>query len=90
MEFADKVKAIADKVRANADKIETEEGTKNAFVMPFISTVLGYDVFNPNEVTPEFTADVGVKKGEKIDYALIKDGEVSILMECKKVGDPLT
>lgn len=90
MEFEDKVKAIADKVRQNADKIETEEGTKNAFVMPFISSVLGYDVFNPNEVTPEFTADVGVKKGEKIDYALIKDGEVSVLMECKKVGDPLS
>lgn len=90
MDFADRVKAIADKVRANRDKIETEEGTKNAFIMPFIATVLGYDVFNPSEVTPEFIADVGVKKGEKIDYALLKDGEVSILMECKKVGDPLS
>lgn len=90
MEFADKIKSVADKVRLNRDKIETEEGTKNAFIMPFISTVLGYDVFNPNEVTPEFTADIGVKKGEKIDYALLKNAEVSILMECKKVGDPLS
>lgn len=67
----------------------TEEATKNAFIMPFISTVLGYDVFDPSEVVPEFTADVGVKKGEKVDYAIFKDGAVQILMECKKIGDPL-
>ncbi|MET1033874.1 MAG: type I restriction endonuclease [Arthrobacter sp.] len=64
--------------------IETDEATKNAFVMPFISTVLGYDVFNPLEVVPEFTADVGIKKGEKIDYAIVRDGEVQILIECKR------
>ena len=69
--------------------IATEEGTKNAFVMPFISTVLGYDVFNPSEVIPEFIADVGIKKGEKIDYALVCNGEVQILIEVKKVTEPL-
>lgn len=57
--------------------------------MPFISTVLGYDVFDPSEVVPEFIADVGVKKGEKVDYAIFKDGAVQILIECKKIGDPL-
>jgi len=57
--------------------------------MPFISTVLGYDVFDPMEVTPEFVCDVGTKKGEKIDYAIIKDGEVQMLIECKKIGEPL-
>ena len=35
--------------------------------MPFIAA-LGYDVFNPIEVIPEFTADVGIKKNEKVDY----------------------
>jgi hypothetical protein len=57
--------------------------------MPFISTVLGYDVFNPSEVIPEFIADVGIKKGEKIDYALVHNGEVQILIEVKKVAEPL-
>ena len=57
--------------------------------MPFISSVLGYDVFDPSEVVPEFIADVGVKKGEKVDYAIFKDGQVQILIECKKIGDPL-
>jgi hypothetical protein len=57
--------------------------------MPFISSVLGYDVFNPSEVIPEFIADVGIKKGEKIDYALVCNGEVQILIEVKKVSEPL-
>ncbi len=57
--------------------------------MPFINTVLGYDVFDPTEVTPEFVCDVGTKKGEKIDYAILKEGEVQILVECKKIGEPL-
>lgn len=58
--------------------------------MPFLHSVLGYDVFDPNEVIPEFTADTGTKKGEKVDYALMKDGDVQILIECKKYGEPLS
>jgi hypothetical protein len=50
--------------------------------MPFIQT-LGYDVFNPLEVVPEFIADIGIKKGEKVDYAILKDGDPIILIECK-------
>ncbi len=83
MEFAERVEALAAKVRSQAEAIGTEEATKNAFVMPFIATILGYDVFNPLEVVPEYTADVGTKKGEKIDYAIMRDGEVQILIECK-------
>ncbi len=89
MEFAEKISALAAKVRQQRDVIQTEEATKNAFVMPFISTILGYDVFNPLEVVPEFIADVGLKKGEKIDYAIVKDGEVQILIECKKSTEPV-
>lgn len=65
MEFEESLNQVAAKVRDLKDGIETEEATKNAFIMPFIGQVLGYDVFNPTEVVPEFTADVGVKKGEK-------------------------
>jgi len=83
MEFEDRFAALASKVRNQAAAIGTEEATKNAFVMPFISTILGYDVFDPLEVVPEFTADVGIKRGEKVDYAIMRDGEVQILIECK-------
>ncbi len=89
MEIAERTQALALKIRKHKAAIETEEATKNAFVMPFISTVLGYDVFNPAEVIPEFTADVGTKKGEKIDYAIAADGKIQLLIEVKKVNDPL-
>lgn len=89
MEFNEKINALATKIKQQIGAIETEEATKNAFVMPFIHNVLGYDVFDPLEVTPEFICDVGTKKGEKIDYAIMKDNEVQILIECKKVGEPL-
>ncbi len=89
MDFIERLNALATKVRNQRDAIQTEEATKNAFVMPFLSTVLGYDVFDPLEVVPEFTADVGLKRGEKIDYAIMRDGEVQILVECKRSSDPL-
>lgn len=89
MEFDERVAALAAKVRNQRDAIQTEEAAKNAFVMPFISMILGYDVFDPLEVVPEFTADVGTKRGEKVDYAIIRDGEVQILIECKQPRDSL-
>jgi hypothetical protein len=89
VEFSDGIANLAKRIRDMAAAIETEEATKNALIMPFIRDVLGYDVFNPAEVIPEFTADVGLKRGEKVDYAILKDGKVQILMECKKLGDTL-
>lgn len=89
IEISERLDSLAQKLSEQRENIETEEATKNAFVMPFISMVLGYDVFNPNEVVPEFTADVGTKKGEKIDYAIVNNGDIQILIECKHVGAPL-
>jgi len=85
-EFEERLVALSTKIKSQRASIKTEEATKNAFIMPFISTILGYDVFNPLEVVPEFIADVGMKKGEKIDYAIMRDGVVQILIECKSTG----
>jgi len=82
MDFKDLIKQIGDRVTKLKDQIHTEEATKNAFIMPFLQA-LGYDVFNPTEVVPEFISDIGLKKGEKIDYAIFKDGHPTILVECK-------
>jgi hypothetical protein len=90
MEFSEKLNSLSVKIRQQAASIQTEEATKNAFVMPFIHTVLGYDVFDPSEVIPEYVCDVGTKKGEKIDYAILKGGEIQILIECKKIGESLS
>lgn len=90
MDFEESLNQVAAKVQEQKSIIDTEEATKTAFVLPFIGQVLGYDVFNPREVIPEFTADVGLKKGEKVDYALVHDEQVQILVECKKIGCPLS
>ena len=88
MDFKDQIKEIGKRVLQHKDQVSTEEATKNAFIMPFIKE-LGYDVFDPNEVTPELVADIGLKKGEKIDYAIMKNGKPIILIECKWHGEPL-
>ena len=82
MDFKDQIKLLSERVIKLKDNISTEEATKTAFILPFIQT-LGYDVFDPTEVIPEFTCDVGIKKGEKIDYAIHKDSAPAILVECK-------
>ena len=88
MDFKDQIKLLGEKVEKLKPQILTEEATKNAFVMPFIQCI-GYDVFDPMEVVPEFVADLGIKKGEKVDYAIFKDGNSVILIECKHWAEKL-
>ncbi len=82
MDFKDNIRQLGERVTKLKDQIATEEATKNAFIMPFIQ-ILGYDVFNPLEVIPELDCDLIKKRGEKIDYAIVKDGEPIMLIECK-------
>lgn len=82
MDFKDQIKALSERVLKLKDNIHTEEATKNSIIMPFIQA-LGYDVFDPTEVVPEYICDIGTKKGEKIDYAIFKEGQPIILIECK-------
>lgn len=89
-DFSERLDGLSRKLSQIKDQLTTEEATKNGLIMPFISTVLGYNVFDIGEVVPEFTADVGTKKGEKIDYAIMQGSEVAMLIECKKVGQPLS
>lgn len=88
MDFIDQIKALASRIPTLRENILTEEAAKNALVMPMINT-LGYNVFDPAEVIPEFTADHGTKKGEKVDYAIFKDGKPIILIECKPMNSDL-
>lgn len=65
MDFKDEIKLFSERVEKLKDQIQTEEATKNAFIMPFIK-LLGYDVFNPFEVVPEFVADIGIKREKRL------------------------
>lgn len=89
MDFIDQLRVLASRINSTKAMIQTEEATKNAMVMPFIQA-LGYNVFDPLEVTPELVADVGTKKGEKVDYAILRDGKPIMLFECKKCGGDLS
>ena len=82
------VEALASRASELREYITSEEGSKTSLVLPMLGA-LGYDVFNPKQVTAELTADVGVKRGEKVDYAIMGSGKPKLIIECKKIGDPL-
>lgn len=88
MDFPDRVSSHAKRVAEHKAHCSTEEAAKSSLIMPFLQ-LLGYDVFDSRVVVPEFTADVGTKKGERVDYALKRGGDVIMLIEAKAVGDPL-
>ena len=88
MGFTEDLAALTVTIRQRATVVKTEEATKMSLIVPMLQT-WGYDPFNPLEVTPEYTADVGTKQKEKVDYAIMKDGEPIILVECKPAGMPL-
>lgn len=88
MEFSEELNKYIVRVAQLKDSLKTEESTKTSLIMPFFQ-MLGYDVFNPLEFCPEFTADVGIKKGEKVDYAILQDGNPIILIECKSCNEKL-
>jgi hypothetical protein len=88
MDFIDQLRNLSSRIASNRSLIQTEEATKNTMVMPFIQA-LGYNVFDPTEVTPELVADIGTKKGEKVDYAILRAGHPIMLFECKKCGSDL-
>ena len=89
MDITEAIINLGQRVKELYRAVETEEATKHAFIMPFISEVLGYDLSNPLEVVPEYDADIGDRRGLKVDYAIKVGGAVQILIECKKIGTPL-
>ncbi|CAA9588525.1 Prophage Lp2 protein 6 [uncultured Synechococcales cyanobacterium] len=88
MDFIDQIKPISEQISKLREHIKIEEATKSAFVMPLIQA-LGYNVFNPMEVCPEFIADAPGLKGETVNYAILRDGDPIMVFECKWCGEKL-
>jgi hypothetical protein len=82
MDFSELILAHASKIMSQTQYLKTEAATSTTLVLPFLAA-LGYNVFDPTEVEPEFSADVGNKKGEKVDYAIKVDGKPIVLIEVK-------
>jgi predicted type IV restriction endonuclease len=77
--FKQHVRNLASRINKIKDSIHTEEATKTSLIMPLIQ-ILGYDIFNPEELVPEYIADVGIKQGEKIDYTIMQNNAPVILI----------
>lgn len=71
-----------------ADNPLTEEATKQWFVMPLL-VALGYNPYS-TDIIPEYTLDVGVKNGEKVDYAIQVQGKLVMIIECKSLNVKLS
>lgn len=87
-DFRDEINNFAKTIQDKKQYIHNEETTKTALILPFLRT-LGYDVENPAEVKAEYTADIGTKKGEKVDLAVLNEGQVNIIIECKPINKTL-
>lgn len=61
------------------------EGDTRKLVLRVLS-ILGYDIFDPSIVAEEYTCDVGTKRGEKVDFALLNGDDPWCLIEVKRVG----
>lgn len=86
--LVEQIRTLSKRIHTLRKSITTEEATKTSIIMPFFQA-LGYDIFNPEEFLPEFIADVGIKKGEKVDFAILQNGEPVILIEAKSVNEHL-
>ena len=89
MPIEDDIRAVAGRIPSLKERLNTEEATKQALILPFLHA-LGYNVFDPSEVMPEYTADFGTKQGEKVDYAIMSNDAPVMIIECKKASDKLT
>jgi hypothetical protein len=87
--FYDSVADFAEKARVLKPHIVSEEATKTALIMPFFQQILGWDVFNPVEFTPEYKANFRTNGNDRVDFAILVSGKPVILIEAKHVNEPL-
>ncbi len=85
MGFTEEILSLQKLLMERKGIIHNEEATKHSLIIPLIQ-VLGYDIYNPIEVKPEYVADFAKKKGEKVDYAIFKEGNPIFFIEAKSVG----
>jgi len=88
MGFAEDIAKVYEQVRKRAEQVVGEESTKMALILPFLSA-LGYDIYDPTEVMPEYVADFAIRRSgqlEKVDYALAINDTIVMIVEAKARG----
>ncbi len=87
-DFYNDLNELSKKVTERKLYVINEETTKQSLIIPFIQ-LLGFDIFNPQEVMPEYVSDFAKKKGEKVDYAIFNDGNAIFFIEAKAINENL-
>ena len=85
MGFAEDIAKLSEQIRPRSENVLGEEATKQSLILPFLSA-LGYDIWEPREVKPEFVSDAAKRRAgqfEKVDYAIAIDGSIVMLVEAK-------
>jgi hypothetical protein len=86
MGFIEDIAKLSEQVRKKADNVVGEDATKLSLILPFFNA-LGYDIWDPAEVLPEYISDAATKKSsghfEKVDYAIGINGTIVMLVEAK-------
>ena len=79
------IELLQERIRSHRDALrENETRTRMALIDPLLRA-LGWDVFDPEVVTPEYKAG-----GGWVDYALLRtDGRPAATVEAKKLGEAL-
>ena len=88
MAFKEDIQKLISQIIQRKNYITNEEMTKHSLIIPFIQ-ILGYDIFNPLAIKPEYSADFGKKKGEKVDYAVFRDNNPIMFIEAKSPSEKL-
>ena len=78
-------------IRTNIQNVvnvpQTEEATKQRLILPLLAA-LEFDPYS-SDIEPEYTLDFGIKKGEKVDYALQINNQPVAIVECKQLDHQL-
>lgn len=83
-DFKNKLIAHAKVAVERADRAKTEAATQQFLIMPLFQ-LLGYNPLDPDEIVPEAQASFSSKFRNRVDYAIYKDQQPVIAIECKKV-----
>lgn len=82
MSLYDALSKISTQVEKQRPLIASEDDTILVSIHPFVRA-LGYDTQNLAEFRAQFSADAKSTGGEKVDYAILRDGEPIVFIEAK-------
>ena len=82
MQLRNSLRELSARIAEQRDEVQTEEATKRTFVLPFLAA-LGYNVYDPTQVTWGLGTDGESPQGKTVDYTIWSDGQPIMVIECR-------